>query len=463
MEQQAFPRSTPGAEGVSAAGITAFLDAVAAADLRLHSLMIVRHGAVVAEGWWRPYGPDVAQALYSLSKSFTATAIGLAVAEGRLTLGDPVVSFFPDEVPAAPAPLLAAMRVRDLLTMTSGHDRDTTARMREAGPEWVRAFLALPVEHRPGTRFVYNSGASYMLSAIIQRLTGQTLQDYLAPRLLTPLGIIGATWERSPEGINAGGWGLSLRTEDIARFGLLYLQRGRWGDRQVVPEAWVAEATAKQVSNGEGGASDWAQGYGYQFWRSRHGAYRGDGAHGQFCVVLPAEETVVAMTAGTNRMQALLDQVWIHLLPALHAGPRGDDAALRARLAGLSLAPLTRSAVPPAGLEAGRMYRLERNAMGLESIRLEWTADTCVATLVERGGPLKILAAFDRWLCEDPHGCAACACWRSDGTLRLDWAYLERPLGGTLMVRPVSGGVDVTYRTNLGDPPGPIVARGTPQ
>lgn len=454
MRSVFLPRSTPTAEGVSASGIEAFLDRLVAMDLRLHSLMVIRHGAVVAEGWWRPYGPDVAQAMYSLSKSFTATAVGLAVAEGRLAITDPVVSFFPQELPPDAGPNLLAMRVRDLLTMTSGHDRDTTSRMREAGMRWVRGFLAIPVEHTPGTRFVYNSGASYMLSSIIQRLTGQTLLDYLTPRLLTPLGIVGARWETSPEGISAGGWGLSLRTEDIARFGLLYLGRGRWGDRQLLPEAWVEEATSKQVINGDEGASDWAQGYGYQFWRCRHGAYRGDGAHGQFCIVLPAEDAVVAITAGTTAMQKVLDQVWAHLLPALHEGPSGDDAALRARLDTLSLAPLVHS------LEAGRTYRLAPNTAGLDAITLQWTPETCALALLERGEWRHIVAGFGQWVENGPQRCAACARWTPVGALRFDWAFLDRPIGATMEVRPSSDGVEVAYRSNLADPPGAIVVLG---
>src|SRR4051812_10676762 len=168
-----------------------------------------------------------------------------------------------------------------------------------------------------------------MLSATVQHLTGQRMIEFLGPRLFEPLGIEGPTWETSPEGIDAGGWGLSARTVDIARFGQLYLQGGAWQGRQLVPRAWVEAATSFQVPNAASGTTnpDWQQGYGYQFWRCRHGAYRGDGAFGQFCVVLPEQQTVLAITGGVADMQSVLNLVWEHLLPALAPEPLSEDAA----------------------------------------------------------------------------------------------------------------------------------------
>ena len=184
--------------------------------------------------------------LYSLTKSFTSSAVGLAVAEGRLSVDDLLLSFFPDEAPLHPGANLAKMRIRHLLSMSTGHDKDTTERL-HANPDWIKTFLALPVEHAPGTHFVYNSGASYMLAAVVQKLTGMKLIDYLTPRLFEPLGIQNPTWETSAEGINFGGWGLSIKTEDIARFGQMYLQKGMWEGKRILSEVWIAEATSKQV------------------------------------------------------------------------------------------------------------------------------------------------------------------------------------------------------------------------
>jgi CubicO group peptidase (beta-lactamase class C family) len=323
-----LPTSTPEAQGIGSEAILAFLDAVEAADgLDLHSLMLLRHGAVVAEGYWAPYDAETPHMLFSLSKSFTSTAIGLLVAEGKLTIEDEVLPFFPNKAPAAPDANLRALRVKHLLTMTTGHDVDPTRAVRGSS-EWIRGFFAEPLLHEPGTHFVYNSLATYLLSAIAQRLAGQRILEYLRPRLFEPLGIENPTWEQSPEGIDVGGWGLSIRTRDIARFGQLYLQRGTWEGRQLVPLAWVDEATGRRVPNSSPNP-DWEQGYGYQFWRCRYGAYRGDGAFGQFCVVLPAQDAVLAITSGVTSMQAVLDLVWTHLLPAFGPAPLAQDGGAR--------------------------------------------------------------------------------------------------------------------------------------
>ncbi|GAA2615126.1 hypothetical protein GCM10010399_52550 [Dactylosporangium fulvum] len=289
--------------------VQSFVEAVEARFDALHSCVLLRHGETVAEVWWHPYRGDLPHQLFSLSKSFTATAVGLAAAEGRLGLDDPVVKFFPG------VPHTSDMRVRHLLTMTTGHATDPTP-VATAGDDWATAFLRLPVEHEPGTRFVYNSAATYLLSAIVQRATGDRLLDYLRPRLFEPLGIGPGTWETCPQGVDTGGWGLSLSTADIARFGQLHLQDGVWEGKRLLPEGWVAEATAWQVPNGRvpEPEPDWRQGYGYQFWRCRHDAYRGDGAFGQFCVVAPGRDTVVAITAGVADLQGVLDLVWAHLL-----------------------------------------------------------------------------------------------------------------------------------------------------
>ena len=260
--------SSPEAQGVSSTAILAFVEEAEENLDALHSFMLLRHGQVVAQGWWAPYGPEHPHQLYSLSKSFTSTAVGMAVAEGLLKLDDDVLSFFPEDAPAEPSDNLQAMRMRQLLSMSTGHTQDNTFD-REDG-NWIRGFLEQPVEHKPGTYFFYNTGATYMLSAIVQKVSGVTLLDYLQPRLFEPLGIEGATWESSPQGINVGGWGLKIKTEDIARLGQLYLQKGVWRGRRLLSEEWEKEATSHQVSNGSNPESDWDQGYGYKFWRCRH-------------------------------------------------------------------------------------------------------------------------------------------------------------------------------------------------
>jgi len=325
---ESLPRSTPEAQGVSSAVIRTFVEAADQQVIAMHSFMLVRHGNVVAECWWKPEAAEKPHVMHSLSKSFTSTAVGLAIAEGKLSIDDPVLKFFPEEAPAEPSDKLKAMRVRDLLTMTCGHD----AEVKFTNGPWVQAFLGHPVPFKPGTHFMYNTPGSHMLSAIVRKVTGETVLDYLKPRLFEPLGIENPEWGSSPQGNTFGGWGLKIRTEDIAKFGQLYLQKGKWQDKQLVPAAWVEQATSKQVSNGSDPAKDWDQGYGFQFWRCRHGAFRGDGANGQFCVVLPEQDAVIAITADTRDMQAELNVVWDNLLPAFHPDPLPSNPAEEGKL-----------------------------------------------------------------------------------------------------------------------------------
>lgn len=324
---QPLPRSTPEAQGIGSQSIIDFVQAVDKIDT-LHSFMIVRHGHVIAEAWWKTEAADKPHVLWSLSKSFNSTAVGLAVAEGKLGLDDAVLKFFPDQAPAEVSDNLKAMKVRDLLSMSGGHDSEP--KIIDNAPT-VKQFLAFPVMHKPGTHFQYNTLGSYVLSAIVTKVTGQTSLEYLKPRLFEPLGIENPRWDASPEGNSLGGYGLYLCTEDIAKFGQLYLQKGKWKGRQLLPEKWVEQATSKQVPNDQEGHAkigiDWQQGYGFQFWRCTHNAFRGDGRAGQLCVVIPEKDVVVAITAETNSFQTEMNAIWEKLWPAFgdHALPA--DAA----------------------------------------------------------------------------------------------------------------------------------------
>lgn len=377
-----LPRSTPERQGVEPRALLAAVDALVA-NPELHSIVVVRHGHVVAEGWAHPFAADRPHVLYSLSKSFTSSAVGFAVAEGRFGLDDRVVGLLPDKAPDGPDERLARLTVRHLLTMTSGHDPEPP--VLDGDGDWVADFLATPLVHEPGTHFVYNTPATHVLAAIVERTTGEHLLDYLTPRLLAPLGITGATTEVSPQGIATGGFGMSVRTQDIAVFAQLYLQGGVWEGRQLLPEGWAAQATKFQVPNGDPAEpSDWTQGYGFQFWRSRHG-FRGDGAFGQFALVLPDEDTVVAVTSSVPDMQVSLDAIWTHLLPGLHDEPVPDDpdgrAALARRLATLRLDPPAGTAVTDTARRlSGRTVAVDANLFGLTEAVLvaddevdEWT------------------------------------------------------------------------------------------
>lgn len=442
-------RSSPEAEGISSSAV---LDLIRAVEQHTHPLdavqgfMLLRHGNVAAEGWWTPYGPQSPHSLYSLSKSFTSSGIGLAVAEGLLTVDDPVLKFFPDDAPAHAGENLKAIRVRHLLSMNTGHKQDTTGHV-FAGEDdnWPRAFLSLPVEYQPGTWFVYNTAATYMLSAIITKLTGEPLLSYLRPRLFDPLGIENPSWETDPRGVSIGGSGLHGKTEDIARLGQLYLQQGMWDGRRILAQEWIAEATTATSDNSNTQTNpDWTVGYGYQFWRCRHDCYRGDGAFGQYCIVMPEQDAVLAIIGGVRDMQAVLDKVWEHLLPAMQPAALPADpqaySELCDKLAALSL-PLPKGQPSSPGAEqwSGKTYTLERNVLKLERnvLKLESVAITFGderSTLIVRDGrgerPIQV--GYATWLkgTTDMRGnsdepAAACGAWTAEDTYEVRVCYYE--------------------------------------
>jgi hypothetical protein len=346
-----------------------------------------------------------------------------------------VLKLFPEDAPAEPSTNLKAMRVSDLLRMSTGQQNEPA---RRPDQPWTKTFLAHPVPFKPGTHFVYNTSATYMLSAIVQKATGQTVLDYLRPRLFEPLGIDHPTWEASPQGITVGGYGLSIRTEDIARFGQLYLQKGKWQGKQLVPEDWVEDATARQTSNGSNPKSDWDQGYGYQFWRCRHGAYRGDGAFGQYCIVLPEQDAVIAITSGVRDMQAVLNLVWDKLLPAMKPSAlAADDSArrkLEQKVKGLGLRT-PQGASAPAKV-AGKKYVFPTNDRKLESIEIEPEGKDGSVTLVTRAGGVerrigcgrgawqKGRAAWGRFA-DQP--AAASGAWTGEDTYTAKVCFYETP------------------------------------
>ena len=474
-----LPRSTPEEQGIPSAAVLGF---VQEAEQRIdapHSFMLVRHGHVVAEGWWSPYAADEPHELYSLSKSFTSTAVGLAVSDGKLSVDDPVLKFFPDEAPANPSKNLGSMRVRDLLRMCTGQRAEDLGGFPFSSKvNLVRAFLELPVPDKPGTHFVYNTAATYMLSAIVQKVTGETVLDFLRPRLFEPLGISNPTWQASAQGISLGGFGLSIRTEDIARFGQLYLQKGQWRGRQLVPAGWVDAATSLQISNGSDPNSDWDQGYCYQFWRCRHGFYRGDGAFGQYCVVMPEFDAVIAITSATRDLQAVLNVVWDRIVPAFgEAALPADPAAagrLSERLAGLSLPTQAgQPTSPTAARIAGRRYVLPANPLGLESLTFEQAKEGADLALVLRtaGNDQRIVCGRGSWVKGSavmghggPVAVAASGAWSSEDTYTaIVWRY-QTPFSTTYDFRFSGDEVILEIEANLSlEPAGRIRAVGKAQ
>ncbi|MBN2148514.1 MAG: serine hydrolase [Anaerolineales bacterium] len=464
MLNNILPRTSPEAQGIASSVITDFVASAETTIENLHSFMLLRHGAVVAEAWWHPYRAEAPHMLYSLSKSFTSTAVGMAVAEGRLSVNDLLLKFFPEDAPKKISKNLAAMKVRHLLSMSTGHDQDTTERtMYSRNP--FKTFLSLPVEHDPGTHFVYNSGATYMLAAIVQKLSGQTLMEYLTPRLFKPLGIENAAWESHPNGVNFGGWGLNIKTEDIARFGQLYLQKGQWNGQQLFPAAWVEEATSKQVQNGPDPNPDWEQGYGFQFWRCQpRGVYRGDGAFGQFCIVMPEQDAVLAITAGVPDMQSVLSLVWDKLLPAMRPAAQPEDTAaastLSKALKGLAISPPHGTASSALGAQlSGKTFAFQPNELRLHSLSFDFAANRFTYRLLsggQRRGKHSLKFGNGGWV-EDvtslsmptPSKVAASGVWTAENTFVLSLCHYETPYIHTFTCTFAEDQVTFHFKANV--------------
>jgi hypothetical protein len=331
--------------------------------------------------------------------------------------------------------------------MASGHTREMLGEALARDPaDPVRGFLLIPPDREPGTVFAYSQPCTYTLASIIQRNAGMLLTEYLRPRLFDPLGIGPVGWSTFPPGRQQGFSGLHARTEDVAKLGQLYLQKGQWEGTQLIPAQWVEEATSAQVANPGEPNPDWQQGYGFQFWRSRHG-YRGDGAFGQFCVILPDHETVVVTTASTLDMQAMLDALWTHLLPGLgvelpDAGSAQDE--LSARLAGLALPPCPAGSAPadPGAVRGGPFPVTALAAEvadaqirpALTSVEVAPAESGWQVTLVEPSNALTFPVGAGTWTVSSPvdqNGAtipvAASGGWAGDGTLRVEVILLETP------------------------------------
>ncbi|MBE0652359.1 MAG: serine hydrolase [Bacteroidales bacterium] len=462
-----LPRSSPEAEGVASEGILKFVEAVERSQSEFHSFMFLRHGKVIAEGYWEPYTKDLKNTLYSATKSFSSTAVGFAVSEGKLSVDEPVISFFSDELPDTLSAYHTRLTVKDLLTMSAGQNpiHGTIA----GEPNWVKVFWNSPVLHEPGTMFQYNSLCSHMLSAIIQKVTGEKLIDYLTPRLFEPLGITGMDWEEDPQGINTGGWGLRIKTEDMAKFGQLYLQNGIWKSSKILPEEWIEEATsikieqAPDLPQSKKDSSDWLQGYCYQFWRCRHNAFRADGANGQFIVVMPDQDAVIAITSETiggqyGGMQDELNLVWKYLLPAIHETDLPADkkmaTALKQKLSSLAL-PLPEKKDTPDFVNniTGKSFTMEPNKAHFERMSFSITGEICHVTIQAGTDTYQLAFGSSSWAPGEttksgnsmftgvragsgkllPIKVAGCYNWTDENKLRLVLRYTETPHSATMI------------------------------
>ena len=427
--------SSPSAQGVDAAGISAFLDAIESdPGVEPHGLIVQRHGMRIAEGYWAPHTGDRSRLVYSLSKSFTGTALGLLVADGRLSLDDLVSDHLPELFDDATPDATRRLRIRHIASMASGHAAETLLDAVVADPDDpVRGFLTIPPDAEPGTVFAYNQPPVLTLVRILQRRAGKRLVDVLRPRVLDPIGAGDLRW-RQLAGIDMGFSGVFTNLDTVARLGQLHLDDGMWNGNRVLPEGWVEVASSVQTPNGDWDQIDWQQGYGFQFWMSRHG-YRGDGAFGQFMVILPEHDAVIAMFSCTGDMQAVLDAMWEHLLPALgdigdvgddgdDRGGDGADEALAARMAALTLPTAAErlGGAAPIGIVPAQFHRSDSEPPHFTIIGIE--TDGQRMTIHEEDESFTV-PLTEPWTVGD--SIAASATRLDDGRIAVDLSFLHTP------------------------------------
>ena len=295
--EQAFVRATPESQGISSDLFTALLRELdASKDTEMHHFMALRHGKVICECNFAPYPKGMWHITHSMCKSITGMAIGMLIEEEKLKLDENIYDIFPDHINAFSKIFRPVITVENLLTMTSGVTFNESGIV--SGNDWLGSFLNASVNGKPGTEFQYNSLNTYVLSAIVTKRTGETLTEYLTPRLFGPLGITKYYWETCPKGITKGGWGLFLCAEDMAKLGQLYLQRGKWNGQQLVSEYWIEISTARHLKTQNG-----TYGYGYQLWmEQRPGSFEYNGMLGQNVIIYPDMDMVLVTNAGNKEM-----------------------------------------------------------------------------------------------------------------------------------------------------------------
>ncbi|WP_404401956.1 serine hydrolase domain-containing protein [Pelagibacterium halotolerans] len=483
-------RATPQSRGTDPAVILGLFETIEREGIELHSLLIWHDGALVTEAYWAPFAANRPHMMHSVTKSFTSMAVGLAVGDGLMSIDDPVMRFFPEHDGINPSEKLGRMTVRHLLTMTSGHARGISGgSWRQLETSWVADFLRQPIPHEPGEVFVYDSAASYMLSAIVQKATGRRVSDYLAERIFAPMDMSAAMrWDIGTDGVNTGGNGLSCLSSDLLKLGILHLQGGVWQGRALLSPDWVRDATGTQVQDvilgvftgahylgpdevGDGTPPEKREGYGYHWWRGPHGSFSANGLFGQYCIVLPDENAVVAFTGGMadddRRVHRL---IYDALRPALGAGAAVDNDTLADATAGLTFriqpGPDT-SAMAPRDWQ-GR-YAMVENDQTAGQIALRSSGVDVEFSLTDARGTHTIVAGFGHWVeamttmtgarlhhsyePRDGLRVLACARWLPEAggwaCLEMDWLFVETAFRDTVRCWIRGGTLRVTRTVNV--------------
>ena len=473
MNRKEFERVTPESVGISSKGLQTFLDKLESGYTEMHGLMIMRHGKVCCEGWWAPFAPGLHHMCNSLTKSYMGTAIGLCYTEGLLKLSDRLVDIFPEYMPENPSPWFDELTVRSVLCMGTGM---TTFPSMEGN--WVKNFIAVPLTYRPGTAYFYNSVGSTFLGKIVEKLTGKNVYDYLAEKLFVKIGIDPENIDHgiAPEGKDMWAWRTVSTTEDNLRLMKLYADGGVWEGERLLAEDYVKLATTNQNDSASEkgvnpGAWDNYVGYGFQIWMCRHpGAYRADGAGGQFSIVIPDKDMIVSINENAfGGPQKTLDHVWEYLLPAVSDGVLPEDpeacGALRRRLTHLAVTAPEFAPYAARKATASGTYVMQAEGFGLyctgmqapeaPSIReftisfgpmegvISWIGADRVAGSLEfaMDGSRRFNRLRSPW--QFATQCWANGLWEDDDTFRLEFLFPENNSTRSLRIRFSDTGAEI--------------------
>ena len=442
FELSQFP---PEHAGISSASLLRFIDRLEERQLAMHSFIIVRHGSIAAEAYWAPYTETSLHRMYSVSKSLTSIAVGLACEEGYFRLDDPIMKYFEDKVIRQPHPYTLKMTIRDVLKMTTVHTK--TATQIAPHPDMLKAFFNVTPSHAPGTVFNYDTSGSITLAALVERVTGMPLLDYLRGKLLDKIGFSeNARWLKNGSYTDGGG-GLLCTSRDLAKLGLLCLQQGRWFGFQLLPKEYMKQATSKHVSTNYAQPGHGSFGYGYQFWMTEHDGFCMYGMGGQLVICLPKEDLVVVTTADTQANPGGIDHVFNSFWDTVYADLKDDavpiveeDArALSERIAGLSVRSVKGAFDSPIQRDiGGKRFQLDENASRLRSVTVGFGGGYGTLQYETAEGPGEIRFGFGtniRQMFPDPRlECLASGAWVDPETLFIRVYITDDNLGSLDMI-----------------------------